>query len=116
ISPTQINFQCPDGIGTGAVPLTVNNSLGVSNTVLVTVDDYAPAFFIGTTANSRNYVAATDTLTTGVVYIGPANATGGRPAKAGENVTLWATGFGPTTPNVAAGALFSGAAPLNDTV
>jgi uncharacterized protein (TIGR03437 family) len=51
-----------------------------------------------------------------VVYIGPANSPGVRPAKAGENLTLWGTGFGPTTPNVPAGSLFSGVAPLNDAV
>lgn len=120
ISATQINFQCPDGIGTGSVPVTVINNLGTSNTVLATVDNYAPAFFIGTTtgtgASARNYVAATESVKGGVVYIGPANTSGVRPAKAGEILTLWGTGFGPTTPAVPAGAIFSGAAPLNDAV
>ncbi len=120
ISPTQINFQCPDGIGVGPVPVTVTNSLGTSNSVLATVDNYAPAFFIGTTVGTgsaaRSYVAATEALSAGVVYIGPASASGVRPAKAGENLTLWGTGFGPTTPDVAAGAIFNGAAPLNDAV
>lgn len=116
ISPAQINFQCPDGIGVGAVPVSVTNSLGVSNTVLVTVNNYAPAFFIGATVNSRNYVAATETTSAGVVYIGPSGAPGVRPARPGENLTLWGTGFGPTTPDVASGALFNGAAPLNDTI
>jgi uncharacterized protein (TIGR03437 family) len=116
ISPGQINFQCPDGIGTGSVPVVVVNSLGTSNTMMATVASYAPAFFVGTTANSRSYVAATETLDSGVAYIGPANTTDVRPARAGENLTLWGTGFGPTTPDVAAGAIFNGAAPLNDLV
>ena len=116
ISPTQINFQCPDGVGTGLVPVTVSNSLGISNSVMATIGNYAPAFFIGTTTAARNYVAATEAASAGVIYIGPANSPGVRPAKAGENLTLWGTGFGPTTPNVGAGSIFSGAATLTDTV
>ena len=116
ISPTQIDFQCPDGIGTGLVPVTVTNRLGTSNTVMATIGTYAPAFFIGTATASRNYLAATEAPSGGTVYIGPPNTTGVRPAKAGENLTLWGTGFGPTTPNIPAGSLFGGAAPLNDPV
>jgi uncharacterized protein (TIGR03437 family) len=116
ISPTQINFQCPDGVGTGLVSVTVTNSLGTSNSVMATVSNYAPAFFIGISTATRNYVAATESPTTGVVYIGPANSPGVRPAKAGENLTLWGTGFGPTSPNVGAGSIYNGVAPLNDAV
>ena len=100
----------------GLIPVTVTNSLGTSNSVMATAGTYAPAFFIGTATASRNYVAATESQNGGTVYIGPANTPGVRPAKAGENLTLWGTGFGPTTPTVPAGSLFSGAAPLNDIV
>ena len=62
ISATQINFQAPDGIGTGLVPVTVTNSLGTSNIVMATASSYAPAFFIGTATAStqlrrRNRIA-----------------------------------------------------------
>jgi uncharacterized protein (TIGR03437 family) len=116
IAPTQINFQCPTGIGTGSVAVTVTNRLGTSNSFMATVADYAPAFFIGLTLGGRNYLAATESANGGVIYIGPANTPGVRPAKDGENLTLWGTGFGPTTPDVPAGSLFSGAATLNDPV
>jgi uncharacterized protein (TIGR03437 family) len=116
IAPTQVNFQCPNGIGTGSVAVTVTNHLGTSNSFMATVSDYAPSFFIGLTLGGHNYVAATESSSGGVIYIGPANMPGVRPAKAGENLTLWGTGFGPTTPDVPAGSLFSGAASLNDPV
>jgi uncharacterized protein (TIGR03437 family) len=83
---------------------------------MATIDNYAPVFSISSTVGGRSYVAATETLSTGVVYIGPSAAPGVRPAKAGENLTLWGTGFGPTTPNVPAGTIFSGAASLDDAV
>ena len=38
------------------------------------------------------------------------------PAMAGDNLTLWGTGFGPTAPDVPAGLLFSEAAPMTDRV
>jgi uncharacterized protein (TIGR03437 family) len=116
VSTNQINFQVPDGIGTGSVPVTVTNSLGTSNVALATIDNYAPAFFIGTVAGGRNYVAATEAVANGVIYIGPASASGVRPAKPGEILTLWGTGFGPTTPLVPAGSIFNSASPLDDSI
>jgi uncharacterized protein (TIGR03437 family) len=116
VSSNQINFQVPDGIGTGAVPVTVTNSLGTSNVAMATVDNYAPAFFVGTVVNGRNYVAATEASPAGATYIGPPSVPGLRPAKAGEILTLWGTGFGPTTPAIPAGSTFSSAAPLDDEV
>ena len=74
--------------------------------------DYAPAFFIGASANMRNYVAATEALLPqGNEYIGPASISGLRPAAPGDILTLWATGFGPTQPDVPAGLLFTAVAP-----
>ena len=37
------------------------------------------------------------------------------PAKPGEVIILWGTGFGPANPSVPAGQVFSGACPLANT-
>jgi uncharacterized protein (TIGR03437 family) len=116
ISPGQINIQVPDGIPTGQVPVTVTNGLGTSTSVMATVSNYAPAFFVGAVLNSRYYVAATESVAGGIAYIGPSGTPGQRPANPGETLTLWGTGFGPTTPTVPAGSAFAGAAPMNDPV
>jgi len=116
IGPGQINFQVPDGVGTGQVSLTVTNIAGTSAAATVTVANYAPAFFVGVVANSHNYVAATEAASGGVVYIGPSGSPGVQPAKAGDTLTLWGTGFGPTNPVVAAGSIFNGTAILTDAV
>jgi len=47
-----------------------------------------------------------------VGYFGSSAAS--RPAAPGEVILLFGTGFGPTTPTVAAGQIFGGAAPLAD--
>ena len=116
ISKTQINFQVPDGVGTGLVPVTVTTPLGTSAPVMATMQTYAPAFFAALTHNSKIYIAATKAVDGGADYIGPGNTAGVRPAKPGEIISLWGTGFGPTAPDVPAGQLFKGSAPLNDPV
>jgi uncharacterized protein (TIGR03437 family) len=116
ISPTQINFQVPDGLTPGNAFVYVTNAAGSSAAATAVIADYAPAFFVAVTANSRSYVAATEAASGGTVYIGPAGTAGVRPAMVGDNLTLWGTGFGPTQPNVPAGALFNGAAPVVDPV
>ncbi len=116
IAPSQINFQVPDGLGTGQANVTVKNAAGTSSAGSATTANYAPAFFIGASANSRNYVAATEMLPQGTVYIGPAGTSGLRPAAPGDILTLWATGFGPTQPDVPAGMVFNSSASLTDSV
>jgi uncharacterized protein (TIGR03437 family) len=54
VSPTQINFIVPD-VRTGTQQVTVKNSAGASQTVSVTVDNFAPAFFLW----PKNQVVAT---------------------------------------------------------
>jgi uncharacterized protein (TIGR03118 family) len=96
VSSTQVNFLTPATLTTGTAQIQTTNNGLTSATVTVNVDRLAPAFFtIGTNATSGNaYVAAEHVAGT---LIGPAttiaNAT---PAEPGENITLFATGFGPT--------------------
>ena len=68
--------------------------------VMTTVQNYAPSFFAGVVANSKIYVAGTEDFHGGSIFIGPTGVAGVRPAKSGETVTLWGTGFGPTTPTI----------------
>ena len=110
ISPTQINVQAPTDTAAGAVPVVVTNGSIGTATGAVTLATYAPGFFQGT-----KYVAA---LHTDYTYVAPVGYYGSgvssRPAAPGETVLLYGTGFGPTTPAVQAGVIFSGAAPLAD--
>jgi len=114
VSPTQINLQVPDDANTGLVPVTVTTP-GGSFTSSVTLAKYAPSF---TLLNGKYPAAIVGTPgapgTTGGGYdiIGPVGVLPypSRPVKPGETVVLYGVGFGPTTPSVLAGQLFSGAA------
>ena len=95
ISPTQINVQAPD-FGTGSVAVTVTNSTGTSNTMNVTADSFAPAFF-----QAGAYAIATHADGTLVAPLGMFGNSS--PAGKGETVVLWGTGFGAVSPTVPSG-------------
>ncbi len=115
VSPTQINLQVPDDSALGPVNVTVTTPVG-SSTSTATLATYAPSFSLF----SSKYPAAI-VLTpgspgnsgAGYDLIGPSGAFSfpSRPVKAGEILILFGVGFGPTSPTVPAGELFSGAAP-----
>jgi uncharacterized protein (TIGR03437 family) len=90
VSPTQINVQAPD-IGAGTVNVTVTNTNGTSNSVSATADAFAPAFF---TAGPNAIATHTD----GTLVAPPGAFPNSSPAKRGEVIVLWGTGFGPVTP------------------
>jgi len=100
VSPTQINVQAPTDSSTGTVPVQVTNSLGTSQVATVTLQSASPAFFPW----GGKYVAATQL---DYSYVGPAGIFGSAvtttPAKPGDTLILWGTGFGPTNPAVPAG-------------
>jgi uncharacterized protein (TIGR03437 family) len=104
ISPTQINLLAPDDatIGTVQVQATAarqnSNSLSAPKTLLT------PAFF---TLGGGAYVAALH------LDYSPVGASG-QPARPGETILLYGTGFGPTTPPLPAGQLVTTPAPLPD--
>ena len=97
ISPTQINVQAPD-VGTGPVPVTVKTPSGTSVAVTATVSSAAPAFFLWpgsqAVATRQDASLAVKNGTFGSATVA---------AKPGDVLILWGTGFGPTTPVVAAG-------------
>ena len=110
ISPGQLNVQAPSDSATGPVPVVVTNTYGTA-TGTGNLVQYAPGFF----AIQGKYPAA---VHTDGAYVAPVgyfgNSVASRPAAPGETILLFGTGFGPTTPPVAAGQIFSGAAPLAD--
>jgi protocatechuate 3,4-dioxygenase beta subunit len=101
ISPTQINVLAPDTTTEGNVQVTVTNAQGTSDPVTVAFNRLMPAFFQFPSEN----VAA---VRTDGALIGPSGLIDGVttvPAKPGETIQLFGTGFGPTTPGIAAGSV-----------
>ena len=93
LNPTQINLLAPD-VAPGPTLVTVTNAVGTSATFSVTVGQYGPAFFgwpnnqVVATRQDFSYAAQAGTFA-GVTTV---------PAKPGDTIILWGTGFGPTTP------------------
>jgi uncharacterized protein (TIGR03437 family) len=102
ISPTQINLLAADDATIGTVQVQVTAAGQNSNTLGAPKTALAPAFF---TLGGGAYVAA---LHADYSLVGPP----GLPAKPGETILLYATGFGPTTPPVPTGQLVTTPAPL----
>lgn len=105
VQTDQLNFQMPSSLpSSGDVTVRViANPDGLSeqrsDPATVTVQSYAPAFFTfdGTSIATRNadYSISAD----------PAVVPGGRPAKPGDIVLLYGTGFGATNPSYGAGVV-----------
>jgi len=122
VYPTQINVQVP-AVVPGNVPVQVitdcNTPQAVASPpVTVAAQATAPEFFYFTTsASGADPIAAVNAVTGGDVgaagLISGANFT---PAKPGDYLTLFATGFGATNPSFAPGVLPSGAAKVTSPV
>lgn len=99
VSATQINFIVPPNLPPGPQPVVVRNSNGSSNSVNTTVDSFAPAFFgwpnnqVIATRQDFSYAAASGTFPNLSTF----------PAKQGDVIILWGTGFGVTIPAVPPG-------------
>jgi uncharacterized protein (TIGR03437 family) len=98
ITPGQINVQAPD-VGSGTVQAIVTAPGGASAPFTTSSQLYSPAFFPWPgnqpVATHVDYsIAAKNGTFPGITTV---------PAKPGEVITLWGTGFGPTNPTVPAG-------------
>lgn len=94
IGPTQINAVAPPDIPPGAVDVRVTTALGTSAAITAQAQVTAPSFFLWSgkypVATRPDYsLAAANGLFTGIVTV---------PAKPGEVIILWGTGFGITNP------------------
>jgi uncharacterized protein (TIGR03437 family) len=109
ISPVQLNVQVPDDTATGPVPVTVTTPQGTA-TATVTMQAASPGLFMYQAANGR-YVAAQHA---DYSILGPPGLYPGAssPAKPGEVIVLYATGFGPTSPLIPSGQVVTSAAPV----
>jgi uncharacterized protein (TIGR03437 family) len=117
ISPTQINVLAPDDTATGLVPVQVRNSLASSDTALALLQTAAPALFQfspgATGPPAANYAAGIHA--DGSYLAGPTlvrQGIPGTPAKPGEIIVLFGTGFGNTQPSISATALVPAPLPL----
>jgi uncharacterized protein (TIGR03437 family) len=102
ISPSQINFLTPDDAAVGTVSVQVKNSSGTASSN-VEKEGFSPAFF----TFPNNYVAAEHVDGTLVAPAGLFPGVAASPAKPGETVELYGTGFGPTNPPTPTGQLVS---------
>jgi uncharacterized protein (TIGR03437 family) len=118
VDQTQINAQAPEFVGTGPVMLKVilnpdkPNQLVSDVATLNMQQAFAPAFF--TVPNSTTIAA--QIAGSSVPVADPKLVPGGRPAKPGEIVTLYGTGFGDTNPLVTVGEIAPGAATLTNSI
>jgi uncharacterized protein (TIGR03437 family) len=101
VSPTQVNILTPLDAGQGNVQITVTSGGVTSAPVWIPIQAAAPGFF---QFSGVSYVAATHAAES---LLGPATLYPGAstPAKPGEVVSIYGSGFGQTTPALVNGAL-----------
>jgi uncharacterized protein (TIGR03437 family) len=112
VSPTQINALAPDDTSTGLGMVQVKSPAGTSTNAFVLQQTAAPAFFQFRAGNSA-YVAGThadNSLLAGSALVQQGLV--GTPAKPGETIVLYGTGFGATQPATSAAALVPAPVPL----
>jgi uncharacterized protein (TIGR03437 family) len=113
VSPTQINVLAPDDTTAGPVQIQVTTAQGKSNTFIAQKEQLAPALF---SMPGTNYVAA---LHADYTYVGKADLSSsvkGMPAKPGESILIYGTGFGQTNPALPSEQLVTTPAILADSV
>ncbi len=93
VSPGQINFIVPE-VPAGSQQVVVKDSAGTSSPSMVTVGTYGPAFFPW----PNNQVVATRQDFSLAAKNGTFAGAATVPAKPGDTIILWGTGFGPTNP------------------
>lgn len=93
VSPAQINFIVPD-VGPGPTQVTVTTGGGTSAPFAATIVTYGPAFFTW----PGNQAVATRQDFTFAAKSGTISGVTTMPAKPGDTIILWGTGFGPTSP------------------
>ncbi len=106
ISPTQLNLQVPNQTVPGmSVPLVLTAPAGTASTT-VAVQAVAPGLFSG----DGKYAVAqhSDYSLVGKAGLYP----GSTPARPGETILLYGTGFGPTAPAAPAGQVITQALPM----
>jgi len=104
VRQSQITFLVPCSITAGVHPIVVTTPAGASNSFTANLAQFAPGLF----PSAAPYVVAQHADSS---YVTPAS-----PARPGEVIILWGTGFGPGNPAVPSGQVFSGASKLVNNV
>ena len=117
VSPTQINAQMPDFVGTGPVTITVlanpgGNELKSVVSTLPDLQAFAPSFFLFASSTS----IAAEEAESGAIVANPSVVAGASPANPGDIVSLFGTGFGDTSLTIALGQLAPGIANITTPV
>ncbi|MES1258114.1 MAG: hypothetical protein ABUS51_06775, partial [Acidobacteriota bacterium] len=110
VSAAQINALVPDDATRGPVPVVVTSMGTAGSAFTANLTDFVPAFF----PFAGNHAAAehADASLVGV----PPYAPNGTPARPGETIGLYGTGFGPTSPPTPSGPIVTTAFRLANTV
>lgn len=112
VSPTQLNVLAPDNTTTGLVSVQVKSPAGTSDNALALEQTASPAFF-QFRAGATAYVAGTHADGTYLAGAGLVQqGIPGAPAKPGETIAVYGTGFGATQPAISATALVPSPLPL----
>jgi uncharacterized protein (TIGR03437 family) len=112
MSPTQINVLAPDDATVGAVQVQVTTAQGSSNIFTAQKQQFAPAFF----TMGGTYAAAQHA---DYSYVGKPGLLAGatsQPAKPGETILIYGTGFGPANPPLPSAQLVTTPALLANSV
>ena len=109
--PGQVNALVPSNVGTGPQQVTVTTAIGTSSPFTVTVNPTAAGMLAPGYLNigGVQYVGAlfSDYQT----FVAPPGVIPGyvsRRAKPGDVIVIFGIGFGPVTPNIPAGQIYSG--------
>ena len=108
IGPGQVNFQAPSNTATGWVRVEIRSRTGTDFAYVFSSRE-SPGFFA---FDSDGQVAALHPDGVPVGNAGAGATYAARPASVGEVLAIYGTGFGPTTPDVPSGEVFTGVATL----
>lgn len=100
VSSGQINVLAPPNLGLGSMQVTVTANGSTSDPFTVTSQQYGPAFFPW----PNGQPVATHADYTWAAANGSFSGVATAPAKPGEAIILWGTGFGPTSPAAPVGS------------
>jgi uncharacterized protein (TIGR03437 family) len=115
ISPSQLNVIAPDALPAGPLEVTVKSALGWQKGTVM-VKEYAPGLF-PLSVPPGNYLVALHPDWSYVARPGLLPPTvASSPARPGETIVFYGTGFGKTDPPVPYYKRFTGTAPLDGAV
>ena len=109
ISPTQVNVLAPVEAGTGPMQVQLSLNGTASDPQTAQMQAFSPAFFIF----QNDYIASTHV---DGKFLGPTTLFAGltTPAKPGETIILYGTGFGPTMPPIPNGTILAQTSPVTN--